>query len=216
MKKNIIALCIFTFLIGTGCEKRIVNEKYKFNEDINNLLNHINIDITEGEKKYYYSENGELNEYSSIGKIDQTSVLLSKYNLKNVGISINPNGDLQYSIISDKYCAIKGYNEKNFSVYSSDDKNCYKYVYYGDELHLYIAQYNLPEQIVIVAATNLTIFDAAEFTWYKDGVVLQGSNYSSITVDPNDTSTYYVVINLLNGEEYISNEIVANSKNSLE
>ena len=216
MKKNIIALCIFTFLLGTGCEKRIVNEKVKFNEDVNNLLNSINKEISLDERKYYFTIDGELNEYSSIGKIDQKNVILSEYNIKNAGLSINSNGDLQYSIISEKYCAIKDYNEKKFKVYSSDDKNCYKYVYYGDEFYFNIKQFNLPEKIIIAPTTNLTIFDAAKFTWYKDGDVLEGENNTSITIDSNDTSTYYVGIELLNGDYYASNEIVANSKNYLE
>lgn len=216
MKKIIIVLCIFTFMFGTGCEKRIVNEKVKFNQDINNLLNYINTDISEDEVKYYFTVNGELNEYSSMGKMEQKNILLSEYNLKNVGLSINSNGDLQYSIISDKYCAIKDYNEKKFSIYSSDDKNCYRYVYYGDEFYFKIGQYKTLKEILIAPITNLTIFDAAKFTWYKDGDVLENEFKTSITIDSNDTSTYYVVIDLLNGESYTSNQVVANSNNSLE
>ena len=129
MSKNyilIIYICLLTLFTGCNKEEKVIDEKNIFREHVQSI-----IDIVDEEKNLinyelaYYSygiTNGYLQSPfgNSYDMIDNS--------INKSFIFVNNKLELYLSLETDKYCAIKDFNDNQFSIYDiSENENCHKF-----------------------------------------------------------------------------------------
>ena len=201
MKKilNFIISFVFLSMVCSCTKNSNIVEEAKFKKNVDNLLKLI--DYNEVNQKYYYIMSGRLLSYSNNQTFD-TGIDVNGYNIDDIGLKVNSNGNARFIILSKKYCAVKDYNDEDYKVYPiSDNKNCYKNNYFEDSLNLNINYYFYDNKVIIYIENDLLILKGTKYIWYKDDKKIKNDN-PSIVVDPDDDSVYYVKLKLKNGEEF--------------
>lgn len=223
-KKNILIsiFMISLLLICTSCDKKVVDDnisdsKNHFKSNVESVLTEIealDYESTLGKYNGYFIENDYL--YGSSVFKD-----ISSYRFKYGSIIKQSNDKIYLSIENNEYCAIKDFDDNNFTIYDISEKDkCHKFYIDGDKINLsltatylsnsYPYDNNIISDDYIMLSTLNNILDkrSYRYSWYRNGEVISDSDVSSYIVKKEfEDADYYVEIIAPNGDSFKSDPV---------
>lgn len=220
IKKNLlvgILSCLMLCITSCKSGSQKIDNKQKFESDVKSIISIISNNINNNENK----EIGYVVYGDYITSSDNINYDISSYNISTGILHQNENGEIYASLTNNEFCAIKDFDDNDFTIYDiSEKEKCHKFYILNSEINLTIVpfytQNNNPyiegtvsdNYISLLVQENVLDDASIEYKWYRNNEEINDSNISiyTITTDYEDAD-YYVEIIASNGETYKSEPI---------
>lgn len=218
MKKGIVLYIISVLVIfTTACSDNSHEQQNKdgFKSDINGLLNLVNNDGFSGVQKSYIIHDKYMVD-DNRGSYD-----ISDYDIENGLLYKNEKGKVYATLENSESCAIKDFDDDDFTIYNISDKDkCHKFYLLGTDINLVIIPVNIETNevynlgtvsnnyISILVQENILDDAAIKYKWYRNNEEIPNSNVKTYTITSDfEDADYYVEIIAPNGDSYKSEPV---------
>lgn len=146
---------------------------------------------------------------------------ISDYDIKDGLVYRDKSGKIYATLENDNSCAIKDFNDNDFTIYNISEKDkCHKFYLLGTDIYLTVIPVDIQTNevytpglisdnyISLLIQENVIDDGAIKYKWYRNDEEISNSNVSLYTI-ANDVedADYYVEIIANNGESYKSEPI---------
>ena len=221
MKKNILVIlsCLLIIITACGKNENLKNNAQKFKSDIKNAIDLVQSDSNITKQISYLLYDGYIsgidsNNNQKIFTVENTSI---EYGV----MYINEDNKIYASLENQEYCAIKEFNEDEFTIYNIDEKEkCHKFYLLDEDINLVIIPFNIETNefynsetissgyISLYVQENIIDDDAVEYQWYRNEEKLKDGNVKAYTiVSDYEDADYYVEITTTEGEKIKSDSV---------
>ena len=221
MKKNILVIlsCLLIIITACGKNENLKNNAQKFKSDIKNAIDLVQSDSNITKPISYLLYDGYIsgidsNNNQKIFTVENTSI---EYGV----MYINEDNKIYASLENQEYCAIKEFNEDEFTIYNIDEKEkCHKFYLLDEDINLVIIPFNIETNefynsetissgyISLYVQENIIDDDAVEYQWYRNEEKLKDGNVKAYTiVSDYEDADYYVEITTTEGEKIKSDSV---------
>lgn len=221
LKKIILCITISLMFCVTACNNKTNNEEnnQSFKDDIKNAINLVKSDSNVSNPVAYVLSDGYISGFDGNNE-------LKYFDFKNDNVNygviyVNEENKIYASLENDKYCAIKDFDDEDFTIYSLDEEEkCHKFYTVNSEISLNITPLNLETNDVYKEGTvsngyismllidNIIDDKAVDYTWYRNGEKIESSNVNNYVIATNyEDATYYVEVKSADGQTAKSNSL---------
>ncbi len=221
MKKGILlyiisALIIFTTACSNDLDnKNNKNNKSDFKSDINSILDLVNNSGISGVQKSYVIHNKYMVDDS------QMSYDISDYDIEIGLLYKNENDKVYASLENDESCAIKDFDDNDFTIYDISEKDkCHKFYLLGNDINLVVIPVNIETNEAYVQGTvsnnyisllvqeNILDDGAINYKWYRNDEEISDSSVRIYTITSDfEDADYYVEILTNDGQSFKSEPV---------
>ncbi len=219
MQKILVGILGLLMIFITACSgnSKKIDNKQKFENDIKNIIDLISSNIKDNENKPM----GYVVYGNYITNSDNVNYDISAYNISTGILHQNEKGEIYASLGNNEFCAIKDFNESEFTIYNIEEKEkCHKFYILDAEINLTIVPFytqnnNLyvegtvsDDYISLLVQENVLDDNAIKYKWYRNSEEINDSNINIYTISKDyEDADYYVEIIANNGQVFKSSPV---------